>query len=85
MFVSGLLRTMNQLDVARNKVLVLASQTKAAGGATVDALRTCCEVVEIGSIDQAIEALRHDHFDAIYSDSADFLPSSVPSSANRRT
>ena len=25
-------------------------------------------------IDQAIEALRHDHFDAIFSDSADFLP-----------
>jgi CheY-like chemotaxis protein len=31
-------------------------------------------VVEAPSIDQAIEALRHDHFDAIFSDSADFLP-----------
>jgi CheY-like chemotaxis protein len=30
--------------------------------------------VEAPSIDQAIEALRHDHFDAIFSDSADFLP-----------
>ncbi len=30
--------------------------------------------MEIGSIDKAIEALRHDHFDAILSDSADFLP-----------
>src|SRR5947209_19320239 len=32
------------------------------------------QVVEAASIDQAIEALRHDHFDAIFSDSADFLP-----------
>jgi CheY-like chemotaxis protein/PAS domain-containing protein len=61
------------LDVTRNKVLVLASQSKATGGA-VDALRATCDVVEIGSIDQAIEALRHDNFDAIFSDSADFLP-----------
>ncbi len=61
------------MDVTRNKVLVLASQSKATG-AVVDSLRSCCEVVEIGSIDQAIEALRHDQFDAIYSDSADFLP-----------
>ena len=61
------------MDVTRNKVLVLASQSKATGGA-VDALRASCDVVEIGSIDQAIEALRHDNFDAIFSDSADFLP-----------
>lgn len=61
------------LDVTRNKVLVLASQSKTAGAA-LDALRAQCEVVEIGSIDQAIEALRNDHFDAIFSDSADFLP-----------
>src|SRR5438270_6778124 len=32
------------------------------------------QVVEAASMDQAIEALRHDHFDAIFSDSADFLP-----------
>jgi two-component system, sensor histidine kinase SagS len=61
------------LDVTRNKVLVLASQSKSTGPA-VESLRSCCDVVEIGSIDQAIEALRHDQFDAIYSDSADFLP-----------
>jgi CheY-like chemotaxis protein len=61
------------LDVTRKKVLVLASQSNATGPA-VDSLRTCCDVVEIGSIDQAIEALRQDQFDAIYSDSADFLP-----------
>jgi CheY-like chemotaxis protein len=32
------------------------------------------QIVEAASMDQAIEALRHDHFDAIFSDSADFLP-----------
>jgi len=31
-------------------------------------------VVEIPTIDEAIEALRHDQFGAIFSDSADFLP-----------
>jgi sensor histidine kinase regulating citrate/malate metabolism len=30
--------------------------------------------VEIPTIDEAIEALRHDQFGAIFSDSADFLP-----------
>ncbi len=61
------------MDVTRNKVLVLASQSKSTGPA-VESLRSCCDVVEIGSIDQAIEALRNEQFDAIYSDSADFLP-----------
>src|SRR5947209_9107534 len=32
------------------------------------------QVVEAGTIDQAIDALRHEHFSAIFSDSADFLP-----------
>ena len=50
-----------------------------AGQATVNtdvvrAIRKDCECVEIGSIDQAIDALRNDHFDAVFSDSADFLP-----------
>jgi CheY-like chemotaxis protein len=66
------------LDVTRNKVLVLASQSSSSKSATkgspVDSLKACCDVVEIGSIDQAIEALRNEQFDAIYSDSADFLP-----------
>src|SRR3989440_4968595 len=55
------------------KVLVLAGQTR-ANSAAVEALRAQCDVVEIDSIDKAIEALRHDHFSAVYSDSADFLP-----------
>ena len=62
------------MDGQRNKVLVLASQTKASNHAAVAALRSICEVVEIPSIDEAIDALRHDHFGAIYSDSTDFLP-----------
>jgi two-component system, sensor histidine kinase SagS len=62
------------LDVTRSKVLVLASQSKPTSSSAVDSLKASCDVVEIGSIDQAIEALRHDQFDAIYSDSADFLP-----------
>jgi CheY-like chemotaxis protein len=57
----------------RSKVLVLAGPSP-AHASTVDALRERCEVVETGSIDQAIELLRHDQFDAIFSDSADFLP-----------
>ncbi len=64
----------NSLEGQRNKVLVLASQSKAANSAAVEALRATCDVVEIPSIDQAIEALRQDHFAAIFSDSADFLP-----------
>ncbi|MDB5305746.1 MAG: putative response regulator receiver protein [Phycisphaerales bacterium] len=61
------------MDGQRNKVLVLASQSK-ANAAAIDALRATCDVVEIPTIDEAIEALRRDHFSAIFSDSADFLP-----------
>ena len=57
----------------RNKVLILSGQSRGNGPA-VDALRAQCDVVEIESIDQAIEALRNDNFNAIFSDSADFLP-----------
>ena len=61
------------MDEKRNKILVLAGH----GGtsqAAVQALKGGGEVVEISSIDEAIEALRHDQFTAIFSDSADFLP-----------
>jgi CheY-like chemotaxis protein len=61
------------LSEARNKVLILAGQS-GAHGPMVDALRATAEVVEAASIDEAINALRHDHFSAVYSDSADFLP-----------
>jgi CheY-like chemotaxis protein len=61
------------LDEKRNKILVLAGQSRTNQSA-VDALRIGGDVVEISSIDEAIEALRHDQFTAIFSDSADFLP-----------
>jgi CheY-like chemotaxis protein len=61
------------LEATRNRVLVLAGHTEGSAPA-VDALRARCDVVEIASIDEAIEALRHQHFDAVFSDSGDFLP-----------
>ncbi|MBC8106407.1 MAG: PAS domain-containing protein, partial [Anaerolineae bacterium] len=57
----------------RSKVLVLAGQST-VNAAIVDSLRQTCDIVETCSIDGAIEALRNDHFAAIFSDSADFLP-----------
>ena len=60
------------MNDARCKVLVLSGQGRS--GQAVEALRATCDVVEIESMDQAIEALRHDNFSAIFSDSADFLP-----------
>src|SRR5207247_1677854 len=55
------------------KVLVLAGQ-QTVNSAVIAALRQQFDVVETSSIDQAIEALRNDHYSAIFSDSADFLP-----------
>ena len=57
----------------RNKVLVLAGPDGGLNPA-VDGLRSRCEVVEVLSVDQAIELLRRDHFSAVFSDSAGFLP-----------
>ena len=61
------------MDDKRNKILVLAGHSQ-ANRAAVEALKGGGEVVEIASIDEAIEALRKDQFTAIFSDSADFLP-----------
>jgi CheY-like chemotaxis protein/putative methionine-R-sulfoxide reductase with GAF domain/PAS domain-containing protein len=61
------------LDETRNKVLVLAGPGSGTSPA-VDALRSSCEVVEVHTVDQAIELLRRDQFSAVFSDSADFLP-----------
>jgi CheY-like chemotaxis protein len=61
------------LHETRSKVLILAGQASVHGD-LVDAIKARCHFVEINSIDQAIEALRSDHFDAVFSDSADFLP-----------
>jgi CheY-like chemotaxis protein len=61
------------LSQPRSKVLVLAGH-ETVNTAVIDALRHCCDLIEAQSIDQAIEALRHDTFSAVFSDSADFLP-----------
>jgi two-component system, sensor histidine kinase SagS len=61
------------LDAPRSKILILTGQSQ-ANASLIEALKGLSNVVEAPSIDQAIEALRHDHFDAIFSDSADFLP-----------
>src|SRR5688572_926344 len=55
------------------KVLVLSSQSE-CNAALVDALKNNAQVVEMASIDEAMEALRRESFDAIFSDAADFLP-----------
>lgn len=61
------------LERTRTKVLVLAGHST-ANATLLDALRLHAEVVEAPSIDQAIESLRKDQFDAIFSDAGDFLP-----------
>ena len=62
------------MDGTRNKILVLAGQSKANGDALA-ALKAQCEVVEVSSVDEAVAVLRRDHrFTGIFSDSADFLP-----------
>lgn len=61
------------MSQARSKVLVLTGQST-INGDVANAIRQQCDVVEISTIDQAIEALRNDHYDAVFSDSADFLP-----------
>ncbi len=57
----------------RSKVLVLSGQS-AAHASTVDALRQQCDIVETSTIDRAIELLRSEQYDAVFSDAADFLP-----------
>src|SRR3954468_6842070 len=61
------------LQEPRTKVLVLAGH-ETVNSTVIDSLRQQCDVVEIATIDQAIEALRNDHYSAVFSDSADFLP-----------
>jgi CheY-like chemotaxis protein len=56
-----------------SKILVLSSQS-GHNAPVVEALKSAFDVVEIDSIEQAVDRLRRDHFDAIFSDSADFLP-----------
>ncbi len=61
------------MDETLNKVLVLAGSSSGHGPA-IEGLRSRCEVVEVPTVEQAIELLRREHFSAVFSDSADFLP-----------
>src|ERR1700749_3865149 len=62
-----------RLNETRSKVLILTG-TATSNSPVAQSIRSCCDAVEISTIDQAIDALRNDHFDAVFSDSADFLP-----------
>ncbi len=57
----------------RKRVLVLAGET-AAHSAVVDSLNILYDIVQVGTIDEAIAALRNDQFSAVFSDAGDFLP-----------
>jgi CheY-like chemotaxis protein len=61
------------LSQKRSKILVLASH-HSANQPLLEVLRRESDVVTAGSIDEAIAALRQDHFTAVFSDSEDFLP-----------
>jgi CheY-like chemotaxis protein len=61
------------LDETHNKVLVLAGPAS-GNSVAIEGLRSRCEVVEVRNVEQAIELLRREHFSAVFSDSADFLP-----------
>lgn len=58
---------------APRKVLFLSSPSR-ADGELRQSLAAVSTVVEAASIDEAIDLLRNEHFDAIFSDTADFLP-----------
>ena len=61
------------MEAPQNKVLILSSHS-GANAPAVEALRQHAQVVEISSIDEAINALRSDQFSGIFSDTGDFLP-----------
>lgn len=58
---------------ARHRVLVLSSPST-DNDSIVEQIRRLCEVTLAQSMDHAVEALRSEHYDAIFSDASDFLP-----------
>lgn len=58
---------------APEKILVLSGRAS-THAPIAESLRAYAQVVEMASIDKAIDALRSERFDAIFSDAADFLP-----------
>ncbi|MFI5382257.1 MAG: GAF domain-containing protein [Tepidisphaerales bacterium] len=61
------------MSESASKVLVLTSQSGTNDG-LVAMLRSATAVTEVSTIDEAVEALRKDYYDAIFSDTSDFLP-----------
>ncbi len=53
---------------------MLAADATDRQNPAVEGLRSRCEVVEVATVEQAIELLRRDHFSAVFTASGDFLP-----------
>src|SRR5687768_4643538 len=67
------LATGSFVEGRQSKILILSSQP-GHHGEVVECLKTQGPVTEITTIDEAIDALRRERFDYIFSDTADFLP-----------
>ncbi|MGE5612348.1 MAG: response regulator [Bacillota bacterium] len=63
----------SSVEGQQTRILVLSSQS-GNNKAAVGCLKSQAAVVEIATIDEAVDALRRERFDAIFSDAADFLP-----------
>ncbi|MGD0138560.1 MAG: response regulator [Tepidisphaeraceae bacterium] len=61
------------LENPRNRILVLATPTT-ANSVAIESLKSQCDVEQVDSIDKAIELIKTEHFTAIFSEAADFLP-----------
>ncbi len=61
------------MRAAPTKILVLRGHSR-MHGAVVQALQQSAEVVEVTTIEEAIDQLRTDQYAAIFSDAGDFLP-----------
>ena len=61
------------LEFPRNRVLVLASPST-VNTVPIECLASICDVQQVDTIDKAIELIKTEHFAAIFSEAADFLP-----------
>ncbi len=60
-------------EVGVHKLLILHGPALQAGG-VIDSLKRCFDVQVVEDLDQALEAMRRGHFDAVLAETADFLP-----------
>jgi len=60
------------MDEAKQKILVLAANGLAHSPA-IEGLRSRCEVVEVPTIEEAVENLRRDQYSAVFSSAGDYL------------